>query len=115
MSFFRKILIFGAGYVFGARAGRARYEQIKKQAKKLWDSSVVQKYRKKAKDTASETFQRATNAAMGSVKNAATAAVSKVKDTANDSLKSASSADTPNADEIIVEPIEDLVKSDAHE
>lgn len=30
------------GYVLGARAGRARYEQIKRQAGKAWKSDTVQ-------------------------------------------------------------------------
>jgi hypothetical protein len=33
---------FGAGYVFGTRAGRARYEQIKKQWLKIWHLDPVQ-------------------------------------------------------------------------
>jgi hypothetical protein len=31
------------GYVFGTRAGRRRYEQIKANAQKLWSSQTVQK------------------------------------------------------------------------
>lgn len=31
------------GYVFGTRAGRRRYEQIKANAQKLWSSQPVQK------------------------------------------------------------------------
>ena len=32
----------GAGYVLGSRAGRERYEQIKSQASKTWNSPTVQ-------------------------------------------------------------------------
>jgi hypothetical protein len=32
----------GVGYVLGARAGRKRYEQIKGQATRLWQSDTVQ-------------------------------------------------------------------------
>lgn len=32
----------GAGYVLGSRAGRERYEQIKNQANKTWNSPTVQ-------------------------------------------------------------------------
>lgn len=32
----------GVGYVLGARAGRTRYEQIKVQASRLWQSEPVQ-------------------------------------------------------------------------
>jgi transcriptional accessory protein Tex/SPT6 len=33
----------GVGYVLGARAGRERYESIKKSASKLWNDPRVQK------------------------------------------------------------------------
>lgn len=38
-----------AGYVLGARAGRERYDQIAAGAASLWNSSVVQKQVRKAK------------------------------------------------------------------
>ena len=43
------IVGLGAGYVLGTRAGRARYEQIKKQADKVWQLPPVQKQVGKAK------------------------------------------------------------------
>ncbi|WP_066517251.1 hypothetical protein [Curtobacterium ammoniigenes] len=41
----RLIFVAGAalGYVLGARAGRARYEQIKSVSGRFWNSSGVQK------------------------------------------------------------------------
>lgn len=33
----------GVGYVLGARAGRERYEEIKRAASKLWNSPRVQR------------------------------------------------------------------------
>ena len=45
MSHMRKILLlaaFGIGYVLGAKAGRARYEQIMRTARKLQDNPKVQ-------------------------------------------------------------------------
>lgn len=37
------VLVIGAaGYVLGSRAGRERYEQIKRQATKAWNKPVVQ-------------------------------------------------------------------------
>ena len=37
------ILVVGAvGYVLGSRAGRERYEQIKRQAQKTWQRPAVQ-------------------------------------------------------------------------
>ena len=46
------IVGLGAGYVLGTRAGRARYEQIKKQAEKVWDLPPVQKQVDRAKAVA---------------------------------------------------------------
>ncbi|MTE24694.1 hypothetical protein [Microbacterium sp. ZXX196] len=39
----------GVGYVLGTRAGRARYEQIKTQAERVWALEPVQKQVGKAK------------------------------------------------------------------
>lgn len=41
----RLIFVTGAalGYVLGARAGRARYEQIKSASSRVWNSNGVQK------------------------------------------------------------------------
>ncbi|MFC5676668.1 hypothetical protein [Aeromicrobium endophyticum] len=36
------LVVAGAGYVLGSRAGRERYEQIKSQATKTWNSPTVQ-------------------------------------------------------------------------
>jgi hypothetical protein len=36
------LAVAGAGYVLGSRAGRERYEQIKTQANKAWNSPTVQ-------------------------------------------------------------------------
>ncbi|HLS93317.1 MAG TPA: hypothetical protein VK015_07360 [Microbacterium sp.] len=42
----------GVGYVLGTRAGRARYEQIKAQAEKVWELEPVQKQVGRAKEFA---------------------------------------------------------------
>ena len=43
------------GYVLGTRAGRERYEQIKAQAMKVWDSPPVQDQVDKVKEFAKST------------------------------------------------------------
>jgi hypothetical protein len=43
------------GYVLGTRAGRERYEQIKAQAMKVWDSGPVQDQVDKVKEFAKST------------------------------------------------------------
>lgn len=43
-----------AGYVFGARAGRERYEQISEQASSLWNNPKVQEQAGKAQDLAKQ-------------------------------------------------------------
>jgi hypothetical protein len=50
----KKSFVLGAavGYVLGARAGRARYEQIAAQASRLWGNPKVQSTVSSAKDTA---------------------------------------------------------------
>jgi hypothetical protein len=41
-----------AGYVLGARAGRQRYEQIRRTSEKVWNSGAVQKQVGNAKEAA---------------------------------------------------------------
>lgn len=67
----KKLLLIGAvaaGYVLGARAGRERYEQIKRQSTKVWNSDPV---------------QQGVHEAEGVAKQAASAAGSKVADAAS--------------------------------
>ncbi|XCB29061.1 hypothetical protein RQN30_07190 [Arcanobacterium hippocoleae] len=104
----RTVTILGVGYVLGTRAGRERYEQIKTGANKLWDSAPVRKGREKAKETASQTFQRAADAAVANAKGAAAAAAAKVKDAAGMKMNGTADFNPPTAEEIIVEPIEDF-------
>ena len=54
-----RTLLFGGaiGYVLGARAGRGRYEQIKRVSGKLWNSKPVQSGVSKAKSAAGEATQ----------------------------------------------------------
>lgn len=44
----------GAGYVLGSRAGRERYEQIKTQATRLWQSPKVQQAKSDAGEAVKE-------------------------------------------------------------
>lgn len=50
------LLVVGlaAGYVLGARAGRERYNQMKLQARKLWNDPRVQKQVKTAEQFAKD-------------------------------------------------------------
>jgi hypothetical protein len=43
-----------AGYVLGTRAGRGRYEQIKKATNRLWNDPRVQRQVKQAEDFAKD-------------------------------------------------------------
>jgi hypothetical protein len=64
------VLVVGAaGYVLGSRAGRERYEQIKRQAAKAWNKPVVQ--------DAADTVEQA-------VKSTASDVGSKIADAASD-------------------------------
>ena len=62
------LVVAGAGYVLGSRAGRERYEQIKSQATKTWNSPTVQ--------DAADAVQNQAKQAAGDVKNRAQEVVS---------------------------------------
>ncbi|MFZ0141075.1 MAG: hypothetical protein WAL70_08320 [Aeromicrobium sp.] len=67
----KKLLLIGAaaaGYVLGTKAGRERYEQIKRQSAKVWNSEPV---------------QHGVHEAEGVAKHAASAAGTKVTDAAS--------------------------------
>jgi hypothetical protein len=51
------------GYVFGTRAGRKRYEQIKSAAQNLWESEPVQWSVKQAQDAVGDVAEEAITAA----------------------------------------------------
>lgn len=72
---------FGAGYVFGAKAGERRYDQIKLQATKAWEHPAVQEkvthageqIRERGPEVAAAAGQAAARGAGQAVKNAASA------------------------------------------
>jgi hypothetical protein len=53
------IVGFGAGYVLGAKAGRARYEQIKSASERAWDSSPGRRVRESASEVLESVQARA--------------------------------------------------------
>ena len=64
----RTLLLGGAiGYVLGARAGRGRYEQIKKVSGKVWNSKPVQAGMEKAKSAAGDATQDLKDRAVAAV------------------------------------------------
>ena len=74
------VLVIGAaGYVLGSRAGRERYEQIKRQATKAWNKPVVQSaadnVEQAVKSTASDVGSKISDAAS----DAGSKVVNKVK------------------------------------
>lgn len=69
------VLVVGAaGYVLGSRAGRERYEQIKRQATKAWNKPVVQD----AADTAAQAVRSTASDVGSKIADAASDAGSKV-------------------------------------
>jgi len=60
----------GVGYVLGTRAGRARYEQIKKQAEKVWELPPVQKQVTKVKECAKKLPKVAVDGVVKAIKAA---------------------------------------------
>ena len=57
------ILGLAVGYVFGTRAGRKRYEQIKSAAQNIWESEPVQWSVKQAQDAVGDVAEEAITAA----------------------------------------------------
>lgn len=88
----KKLLLLAAvavGYVLGSRAGRGRYEQIKRGFLRVKDDPRVQEKSHQAADLAKETATVATAAAVDKAQAAAAAARDKVTggsdDTADES------------------------------
>lgn len=78
----KKLLVLAAGatgYVLGTRAGRERYEQIRRQSTKVWNSEPVQHGRDEAGDAAARAAVAAAEAAKHAAADAASAAAAKVK------------------------------------
>jgi hypothetical protein len=57
------IVGLAVGYVFGTRAGRRRYEQIKSAAQNIWESKPVQWSVKQAQDAVGDVAEEAITAA----------------------------------------------------
>lgn len=57
MSKIKTVVVFTAGYIVGARAGRGRYEQIKRWAKETWGRPIVQEQVEKASEQVSRVGQ----------------------------------------------------------
>lgn len=69
-----------AGYVLGTKAGRERYDQIRTQSQKVWNSPTVQSGVDHAADAAKSAAGAAGSAAADAASSAASAAGSKVVD-----------------------------------
>lgn len=67
------------GYVLGTRAGRERYEQIRKGARKIAGDPRVQAATQKAQDTVASQAVHAAEVAKDKVSDAATTAADKVR------------------------------------
>jgi hypothetical protein len=62
----KKLMLLGAvavGYVFGTRAGRQRYEQIKRVARRVKDDPRVQETTQQAADLAMQAVHQTADAA----------------------------------------------------
>lgn len=86
-----------AGYVLGTKAGRERYDQIRTQSQKVWNSPTVQSGVDHAADAAKSAAGAAGSAAADAASSAASAAGSKVVDAVK-SHRSDASSDGVSAD-----------------
>ena len=77
------LLALAAGYVLGTRAGRERYEQIKKAATRVKDDPRVQEKAHQAADLAKEKAQAAAPVVKDKVAAAASTAADKVTPSGN--------------------------------
>ena len=85
---------FGAGYVLGSRAGRERYEQIRRLYENLVSSSTFQEASDKAKGAVGSGLTSATHKASEGVSKAAGAV--KERKSGDDRESSLSVAPPPN-------------------
>ena len=81
----------GVGYVLGTRAGRERYEQIKRAATRVKEDPRVQEKAHQAADVVKETAQQKAPVVKDKVASAASAAADKVTPSGNGGHRSDSS------------------------
>jgi hypothetical protein len=81
----------GVGYVLGTRAGRERYEQIKKTAMRVKDDPRVQEKAHQAADVVKETAQQKGPVVKDKVAAAASSAADKVTPSGNGDHRSGGS------------------------
>lgn len=94
-------LVIGAaaGYVLGARAGRGRYEQIKKQADKVWNLEPVQAQVSKVQSLAASGLAALPKALWSGAKKV-TDAVSHTGQTPGEKLDAAVKASKQSAEDV---------------
>ena len=59
---------FGAGYVFGTKAGRSKYEEIRSKAQKVWQDPRVAERKEQAMTMAKEQGEHLRETALHAVK-----------------------------------------------
>ncbi|CAM3840279.1 hypothetical protein [Nocardioides zeicaulis] len=82
------LLAAGAGYVLGARAGRERYDQIKRTATRVKDDPRVQEKAHQAADLAKDKAAAAAPVVKDTVASAASAAADKMPSRGSSSSQS---------------------------
>lgn len=87
-----------AGYVLGTKAGRERYDQIRTQSQKVWNSPTVQSGVDHAADAAKSAAGAAGSAAADAASSAASAAGSKVVDAVKGHRSDDASSNSVSAD-----------------
>ena len=93
------LLVGGAvGYVLGSKAGRQRYEQIRSQARTMWNNPKVQAKATRAQDFAKQKAPLVKDRAAGAAASAASATKHKVSgDSQEQSAAYPTSASTGNS------------------
>ena len=95
-----------AGYVFGTRDGRERYEQIKSQALRVWQDPRVQQKAAQAQDLAKEKAAQAQDLAKEKAPEVQEKVASAAKKSSGSAKKATSSEPTLTADtpDVAVDP-----------
>lgn len=93
-----------AGYVLGTKAGRERYDQIRTQSQKVWNSPTVQSGVDHAADAAKSAAGAAGSAAADAATSAASAAGSKVVDAVKSHRADDDASDSTPSDGVSTDP-----------
>ena len=93
-------IAFGTGYVLGARAGRERYEEIRRMWARVSGSPTVQRAAEKTKEVAGDQAKRSLYAVQRGVEKAGTAVKERLHRDGESDMDAAAGTTTWTTDEL---------------